>query len=119
MRVGQVLSETSRNQSPRCQAGGLTNQVASIAPAIADTCAKEPLGAHFAKLDPMAVAKMEVTCGQVQSSLRAPKRPRSPLRDPDDPVDTVRNEKLVVYPAPYSSRGDSKAVGDLLNVRIR
>jgi hypothetical protein len=37
------------------------------------------------------------------------------LRDPDDPVDTVRNEKLVVYPAPYSSRGDSKAVGDLLN----
>jgi len=26
----------------------------------------------------MAVAKMEVTCGQVQSSLRAPKRPRSP-----------------------------------------
>jgi hypothetical protein len=35
--------------------------------------------------------------------------------DPNDPIDAVRNEEPVLYPAPYSSRGDDEAVGDLLD----
>ena len=57
-RVDQGQSGTSQNRSRRWQAVGLSGQAPSIAPAIADTCAKEPVGAQFAKHGPMAVAKI-------------------------------------------------------------
>src|SRR6266478_4997020 len=47
-RVDQGQSGTSQNRSRRWQAVGLSGQAPSIAPAIADTCAKEPVGAQFA-----------------------------------------------------------------------
>ena len=56
--VDQGQSGTSQNRSRRWQAVGLSGQAPSIAPAIADTCAKEPVGAQFAKHGPMAVAKI-------------------------------------------------------------
>jgi hypothetical protein len=47
-RVDQGQSGTSQNRSRRWQAVGLSGQAPSIAPAIADTCAKGPVGAQFA-----------------------------------------------------------------------
>ena len=40
----------------------------------------------------------------VQSSLRAAKKAAKSASEIRDPVDAVRNEELVIYPAPYSSR---------------
>jgi hypothetical protein len=56
-RVDHGQSGTSQNRSRRCQAVGLSGHAPSIAPAIADTCAREPVGAHVAKFDRKAVAK--------------------------------------------------------------
>jgi hypothetical protein len=58
--VDQGQSGTSQNRSRRWQAVGLSGQAPSIAPAIADTCAREPVGAHVAKFDRKAVAKVVV-----------------------------------------------------------
>jgi hypothetical protein len=47
-RVDQGQSGTSQNRSRRWQAVGRSGQAPSIVPAIADTCAKGPVGAQFA-----------------------------------------------------------------------
>ena len=59
-RVAQVQSGTSQNRSRQCHAIELSGQAPSLAPAIADTCAREPVGAHVAKFDRKAVAKVVV-----------------------------------------------------------
>jgi hypothetical protein len=56
-RVTQVQSGAPRNRSRQYQAVGLSGQSPSIASVIADTCAKEPVGAQLAKHGRMVVAK--------------------------------------------------------------
>ena len=81
-REAQVQPGSSRNRSRRCQAVGLSDQAPSIAPAIADTCAKGPVVAQFAKHGLMSVAKVVARDAGNPQHRRFFGRPRARLGPP-------------------------------------